>query len=1284
MAEIPSILVAPEEDEDEGIENVSRPASAEGEPRPALAPSGGEAGDIPSILVPPLTESTAGEQVGAAARTALGAATRFSGVAAGGKIGAAAGALGGPAAPVTVPLGVAIGMVGGYFAGDMAADELARLGLAVTDPYSLPPDQRAAGVFGEALGAGISGIGQVQTLARMAGRLPETAVGRVLNGILDMARDRPTRFLIAESAALAQSATAEGIYETQRPGHPLERMGVGMAVGVLNPARLTISLGSKGYDTAKRLVERFSKAGRQTQAGRLLQEFMERAEGDPRVFMRALADGRRIAEAIPGFRGTAGQTSGDLRLVQLEAELARIDEETFVGFGKRASDSLEAITNEIALLRGTGDPEALKAVAELRQARYTMAFERLLLQAQRQAVGAAEEVGEGATVAQRGDLSVKVTEIYQRALGRARDVETALWKDAIPNGEAPAIWRKVQRTYAGLRGELAAADSLPQFIEDQIAVVSAAKVLLDSVKRGAKEMPDGSNITAAMIREAERRTSVGELFRFRSGLLARARGMARSTSELADREARQLGLVAEAVLDDMVRAGAATKATVQAGVRRGAGGRLGAEETAFDVAREYTRQLNDTFTRTFAGASQQQGAYGLRMPPETMLKRAFATGDEVASLQLKELAEAADFLPARELGNPMLLAEANVDAALMMDSQARLMRIMASRTIEQVADKDTGEQVVRVSLSRAKTFLREAGDLLERFPEVRESLEAAVQSEEALQVWSRRIQGLSRHLASDSPISRVLKMDSPADAVRGALANLKPLERLTEMATLARGAEGGDAGLRAAIFEHIMRVAETPDKRLSLQRMVNALLDPIRPGLPSMREFMESSGLMPPGVAARLDELVDAAGRVMLAVETRAVGEAVLDATHPIEALLLRGSGSIAARFLLGQVSPEGAAAGGPTLIVAYQGARAATALVSRLPSEAVKKILIDAVSGEPLSASGQKWSLLEALMGTDGTEAEKLQRYYMLHAYAWQAGYLGAEDEFEGVAPPVEDDDEALPAIFRRGVPAPGATSERKVTSGREVLDRSRPSPAALQQPAGETSLGPPTIPQSLEGEPEVPIETQGERVPAETATGREGARLLLKQGPGPEAAVSEPELPIRGEGEREVALRTATGEINFHTMAESVSKVETVGSGMLTAAVEQVESGGDPSAVSPRGAIGSMQTMPDTLTNPGYGVAPARPGPSGKISAEEMRRVGRDYLMAMLRTFDGDLDHALVAYNWGPGNAKRWVAQGADLSALPEETRRYVRKVRKELRRRGGLAQPKPRRRPSRAESL
>lgn len=94
-----------------------------------------------------------------------------------------------------------------------------------------------------------------------------------------------------------------------------------------------------------------------------------------------------------------------------------------------------------------------------------------------------------------------------------------------------------------------------------------------------------------------------------------------------------------------------------------------------------------------------------------------------------------------------------------------------------------------------------------------------------------------------------------------------------------------------------------------------------------------------------------------------------------------------------------------------------------------------------------------------------------------------------------------------------------------------------------------------------------------------------------------------------------------------------------------------------SSKGAKGEMQVLDATKFSPGFGVEPARVN-----TPDERARVGRDYLRAMLDRY-GDVDKALAAYNWGPGNTDKWLAKGADPAKLPSETRTYIDRIKTSL---------------------
>ena len=103
-------------------------------------------------------------------------------------------------------------------------------------------------------------------------------------------------------------------------------------------------------------------------------------------------------------------------------------------------------------------------------------------------------------------------------------------------------------------------------------------------------------------------------------------------------------------------------------------------------------------------------------------------------------------------------------------------------------------------------------------------------------------------------------------------------------------------------------------------------------------------------------------------------------------------------------------------------------------------------------------------------------------------------------------------------------------------------------------------------------------------------------------------------------------------------------------------VESSGIVDRESPVGAKGLMQIMPNTAAQPGFGVKPFQG--DDLFDVQENVRFGTDYIYALTDKLGNKRD-AAIAYNWGYGNTKKWLEQGADLDKLPKETRNYIRKL-------------------------
>ena len=103
--------------------------------------------------------------------------------------------------------------------------------------------------------------------------------------------------------------------------------------------------------------------------------------------------------------------------------------------------------------------------------------------------------------------------------------------------------------------------------------------------------------------------------------------------------------------------------------------------------------------------------------------------------------------------------------------------------------------------------------------------------------------------------------------------------------------------------------------------------------------------------------------------------------------------------------------------------------------------------------------------------------------------------------------------------------------------------------------------------------------------------------------------------------------------------------------------ESGGNPMALSPKGAGGLTQIMPDTARDPGFGVPPLQ-GWDGvdprTAPQEEQLRFGKDYLDAMINNRGGNVAEGLASYNAGPGAVEQH-------GGIPpyKETQQYVENI-------------------------
>jgi soluble lytic murein transglycosylase len=144
--------------------------------------------------------------------------------------------------------------------------------------------------------------------------------------------------------------------------------------------------------------------------------------------------------------------------------------------------------------------------------------------------------------------------------------------------------------------------------------------------------------------------------------------------------------------------------------------------------------------------------------------------------------------------------------------------------------------------------------------------------------------------------------------------------------------------------------------------------------------------------------------------------------------------------------------------------------------------------------------------------------------------------------------------------------------------------------------------------------------------------------------------------------ALLSLSYPAAFGPLVQRYAEAEGISPLLMLAFVRQ-ESFFDPRAVSPVGALGLTQLLPESaqVAATALGISTAVPNEQ-LLHADLSLRLGARFMAEQLARFGGDVFVALAAYNGGPTSAQRWAdAAGDDADLYLEtvefgETRLYI----------------------------
>lgn len=145
---------------------------------------------------------------------------------------------------------------------------------------------------------------------------------------------------------------------------------------------------------------------------------------------------------------------------------------------------------------------------------------------------------------------------------------------------------------------------------------------------------------------------------------------------------------------------------------------------------------------------------------------------------------------------------------------------------------------------------------------------------------------------------------------------------------------------------------------------------------------------------------------------------------------------------------------------------------------------------------------------------------------------------------------------------------------------------------------------------------------------------------------SLSKAEAPVAGKLPHANPVRIAARHVDPYRKLVANAAAENRLDPQLLHAIISVESGYQPSAVSPKGAVGLMQVMPDTG---------ARFGVSQLSNPKENIKAGARYVKFLLGMFNNNLPLVIAAYNAGEGAVQKYDNR---IPPYPE-TQNYVARV-------------------------
>lgn len=994
------------------IEAASRPAFYPAR-SPVAPPKGTTIDDLyPSGGSP---EPTGGDLAAAVAKGAVKGALRDPPLVAGALTGFRVGMpLAAAAAPFIGPFAGAIPLattaLGGYL-GYEAGQSASGIIPGETDPR-LKPYFEGGTTFGSALLTAPVTFG-LPVAGPTAGR-----VATFLSAMGETARRNPKVFMGAETVTAGTTGIAGGTAEAYRPGQEGVRLTAELTAGVAPVSRLfTFGVdATKSALGAAKAAYSGRSASTEKKAANLLFDILTKHGEDPEALIKALR--QQMPGTVP--TPTSGQKTGSPALMELERSLAT-HRSQFGGETKTQGETAMLAYQSLIEALGKTGPEGLVAASKLRYDRFANGIQTRLDLVNADAARKIAKISKDTPEA-RQEIGRIVKDETERALTEARDVESQLWTTTLEGMTKPVkatVLTKVQSGWDQFRDK-------PVYTTYNQPVINAPKLTptatADSFLARASEMgPVLFDSIPPQVRNIMESFGVSQdaVNRFRQGKLTddylntgkipesfAPRIKEQPVQDLVSYRSALLKMARDAAATPGQRSNADFYSSLADGMMRDLDT---LKDPMYDQAREFSRALNDTFTRTYAGKLTAVDAAGKdRVPVETLVQNAFSGSADQTALRMKEIEDSVAFMRTqyrdavakfgfdspRALELKPLAVAATGNVASIRDAHNRILRLAAADAVKTVFDEKTQTYVPKLDFARLTKFAQQNAPMLEKMGIMGELRDAAHAANLLTQV-TKETSVLSRTADNQRAFAKLLTAESPTKVIADSLNGRFPVRDIRELADLAKkGGPDAVEGFKSALYDYAYTKAggnsPNADTKFSVDAYAAALFDPISRNQPSIANIMRANGMLTLQELSNFKKLLVPMARIETSIKNKLPVENLIQGADAVTDLGLR---------IIGAQIGTAAAPGGPgSLIAASAGSKAVRQIFDALPNATVRAVFENAVKDPEAMA---------LLLAKGRTDKEKIKIangiINMLGSYGVSVGksavtpalnYLNAEEE--------------------------------------------------------------------------------------------------------------------------------------------------------------------------------------------------------------------------------------------------------------------------------------------------